>query len=314
MRWLFLFVFTLNLAYIAWELTQPAADGYADVPALKNVQPIVLLSELQPQQPDLANTEVDVVAEAHVEIEPTEDESVTAATETKSVGGMADQQAAAKGVASAEVAVEERVLPVQPEKVSDVEQETDSRADSPEQAEAVVAGAEKAAPVDVAQAKPEQKASCYTVGPFRELDKLRGLTREIKSYVVKADFRGREEKEQAIYWVYLKPEKSRKKAIETGKRLKAKKIKDFYVIREGEKENGISLGHFRNKSGAYGLAEKVKNLGFDVTVDPVFRTYTVYWLDYQLSYGVIIPESVFEKYTKTSKKEKISRLSRDCDD
>ena len=121
------------------------------------------------------------------------------------------------------------------------------------------------------------------------------MTREIKSYVVKADFRGREEKEQTLYWVFIKPEKTRNKAIETGKRLKAKKIKDFYVIRDGDKENGLSLGHFRNKDGAYGLAKKVQKLGFDVVVEPVFRTYTVYWLDYQLSSGVTIPESTVRK-------------------
>lgn len=231
MRWLFLFVFTLNLAYIAWELARPATDGYIDVPALKNVQPIVLLSELK-QQSDLADAEAEVVEESRVEIQPTEDETVITATASKIVGGLADQQAAADR-AAAEVVVEEKTLPVQPEEVSGVEQGADKQADS--QKQVVVASPEKAEPVEVVPAKPAQIASCYTVGPFRELDKLRGLTREIKSYVVKADFRGREEKEQTLYWVYIKPEKSRKQAIETGKRLKAKKVKDFYVIREGEK-------------------------------------------------------------------------------
>ena len=141
---------------------------------------------------------------------------------------------------------------------------------------------------------------------------MRGLTREIKTYVVNADFRGREEKELALYWVYLKPEKNRKQAIKTGKRLKAKKIKDFYVIRDGEKINGLSLGHFRSKKGAYRLARKVKKLGFDVVVEPVFRSYTIYWLDYQLVDGAAIPEPVLEKYTRSGKKEKITRLSRDC--
>ncbi|MBT8119565.1 MAG: SPOR domain-containing protein [Gammaproteobacteria bacterium] len=168
------------------------------------------------------------------------------------------------------------------------------------------------AKTDSKQGNAAQTASCFTLGPFRDLDNLRGLTREIKSYVVEADFRGREEKEQTLYWVYVKPEKSRKKAIETGNRLKAKKIKDFYVIRDGEKVNGLSLGHFRNRSGAYGLAQKVQKLGFDVLVEPVFRSYTVYWLDYQLASGVSIPESIFDKYIKTSKKDKISRLARDC--
>ena len=154
--------------------------------------------------------------------------------------------------------------------------------------------------------------SCFTLGPFRDLDKLRDLTRDIKPYVVTTDFRGREERQQYLYWVYIQTEANHKKAVAAGKRLKAKKIKDFYVIREGEKIHGVSLGRFKNKNSAYKLAKKVKKLGFDVIVEPVFKTYTVYWLDYQLADGVIIPETLLEQYIQSTKKGKISRLSRSC--
>jgi hypothetical protein len=56
----------------------------------------------------------------------------------------------------------------------------------------------------------------------------------------------------------------------------------------------------------------VQKLGFDVTVEPLFKTYTVYWLDYQLIDGVTIPESTFDEYIETDEKTKVSRLSRDC--
>ena len=112
--------------------------------------------------------------------------------------------------------------------------------------------------------------------------------------------------------MYVQPEVNHKKAVETGNRLKQKKIKDFYVILEGEKIHGVSLGHFRNKEGAYGLAKKVRRLGFDVQVEPVFKTYTVYWLDYQLASGVSIPKSILDQYIQSEKKDKISRLRRDC--
>jgi hypothetical protein len=180
------------------------------------------------------------------------------------------------------------------------------------QVDQVAAVAKKTVPVAASTDKTPGSTGCYTLGPFRDLDKLRSLTREIKSYVVEADFRGREEKEPTLYWVYVNPEKNRKKAIETGNRLKAKKIKDFYVIRDGEKENGLSLGHFRNKDGAYRLAKKVRNLGFDVSVETVLKTYTIYWLDYQLSSGATIPEQVFDKYMSTADKDKITRIVRDC--
>jgi hypothetical protein len=78
--------------------------------------------------------------------------------------------------------------------------------------------------------------------------------------------------------------------------------------------NGISLGHFRNKAGAYNLAKKVTKLGFDVNVEPIFKTYTIYWLDYQLAEGVTIPEKIFASYTANTNKDKVSRLKRECDD
>ena len=261
MRWLFLIVLFLNLAYMAWQTTRPVTQSYEDVQPLKNVRPIVLLSELK-QQPSPQIAEVTEATEA---IEAT---SVNISEQIKQSALTLDK--------------DDIVAEIKPLKTPDELQE-----------------------------KPLQE-SCFTLGPFQDLDKLRDLTRDIKPYVVTTDFRGREERQQYLYWVYIKPETNRKKALEAGKRLKAKKIKDFYVIRKGEKIHGVSLGRFRNKNGAYELAKKVKKLGFDVVVEPVFKTYTVYWLDYQLADGVSIPETLLEQYTQSTKKGKISRLSRSC--
>ena len=292
MRWLFLFIFSLNLVYVGWEMSQITSENYADVPALKNVQTIVLLSELK-QQTDLAKTDQE---ESEADIVIVDNTSAENASNNKADSELVSSEQVA--VAAQEIAAEktEITTEVMPEVI---EQPT-------------VASAEQVVPAEIPSVKTTKSASCFTLGPFRDLDELRALTREIKFYVEATDFRGNEEREQALYWVYIQPEKSRARAIEAGKRLKAKKIKDFYVIRDGEKINGLSLGHFRNKKGADGLAKKVRRLGFEVIVEPVFKTYTVYWLDYQLAEGVVIPEKIFDAYFKTAKKEKISRLSRDC--
>lgn len=288
MRWLFLFVLSLNLAYIGWNLGDSSTGSYEHVPALKNVQTIMLISELDQQETKVAESNLKENIEAATSVDLT-----------------------------AEVVQTSNVVS---EKIAEVQTKQESIAESVN----VKTPAKKIIPKQLAVAKAEikpvqneplesvQDARCFTLGPFRDLGKLRSLIREIKTYVEAADFRGREEKEQTLYWVYLKPEKNQAKAIATGKRLKAKKIKDFYVIREGDKINGLSLGHFRNKNGAYGLAKKVRGLGFNVIVEPVFRTYTIYWLDYQLAAGVKIPDSIFDKQMKSAGKDKISRLSRDC--
>ena len=64
--------------------------------------------------------------------------------------------------------------------------------------------------------------------------------------------------------------------------------------------------------GGRDLETVKEGLGFDVQVEPVFKTFTIYWLDYQLADGVSIPESIFDKYTKNTKKDKVSRLQREC--
>lgn len=286
MRWLFLIVLSLNLAYIAWQTLKPDENLYAYVAPLKNVRPVVLLRELPPQQ-------VQVIDSA------------------------SQQQEAVEKVNADSLAVAENKT-IEPEKVEPVSEVVAEEMPAAEIKPVVADIAGKLA-LDAVKAgslassmRPIAESMCYTLGPFRNLDELRGFTREIKSYVVEADFRGKEEKEQSLFWVYIQPETSKKKAVETGKRLKEKKIKDFYLIREGEKIHGISLGRFRNKSGAYGLAKKVQKLGFDVQVEPVFKTYTVYWLDYQLASGVSIPESIFDKQIKVGQKDKVSLLSRDC--
>ncbi len=307
MRWLFLFVLALNLVYIGLEMNGSSSGNSPVVPTLKNVQPIVLLSELKQPQPDLAKTEQedDDLEVAAADSAPVETSSAglpgSALSDVKQIDAgqaVAKLQEVAEKNPETDEADIVSALAVQPD-VENAATET-----------AMSAGREEH--VDIAQTESPQSTSCFTLGPFRDLSKLRSLTREIKSYVLEADFRGREEKEPTLYWVFVKPEKNRTQAIRTGKRLKAKKIRDFYVIRNGEKINGLSLGHFRNKKSAYGLAKKVRNLDFDVIVEPVFRTYTIYWLDYQLAGGVNIPESILEKYTRSSKKQKISRLSRDC--
>jgi hypothetical protein len=308
MRWLFLFVLSLNLAYIGLEMSRSSAAGYTDVPALKNVQKIVLLSELKQSSNPAPVEQAGVGGE-------TADELVE-----NSPIKQGDRKAVQMEIESVHAGASVSATPVaKPPAVKSAARLTETASAPVVQqpsTEKLVVKAPAGAGQDVSgkspQLTPAQSMSCFTLGPFRDLTRLRGLTREIKSYVTKADFRGREEKEQPLYWVYVKPEKNRAQAIKTGKRLKAGKIKDFYVIRDGEKINGLSLGYFRNKTSAYGLAKKVKRFGFDVIVEPVFKTYTIYWLDYQLAGGVIIPDSILEKYTRPTKKQRVSRLPRDC--
>ncbi|MDH5388815.1 MAG: hypothetical protein OEY06_10245 [Gammaproteobacteria bacterium] len=152
------------------------------------------------------------------------------------------------------------------------------------------------------------KRQCFTLGPFRDLEKLRAVTRGIKKYVVDASFRSHDEKEQAMFWVYLKPAGDYDKAKVLADRLKSKNVKDYFIVKKEPKLNAISLGHFREKNRAYDHAASMAKLGFKPEVEALFKDYTIYWLDYEVALGEIIPEITFEKYLSG----KINRLVRDC--
>ena len=201
MRWLFLFVLSLNLAYVGLEMSESSTVTEVNVLALKNVKTIVLLSELKRQQSDAAEDgqQEEVVLADYVSAESSPAEQV--------VGG--DEANAPMPVVS------QPVVESKPEVIAEPAEQSNTARNIAE----TVASAESVASIPKPSVEARPSTSCFTMGPFRKLTELRGLTREIKPYVIKTDFRAREEKERTLYWVYLKPEKNRHQAIETGKRL-----------------------------------------------------------------------------------------------
>lgn len=166
-----------------------------------------------------------------------------------------------------------------------------------------------APPTEPEPTSAEPVSACYTLGPFREIEDLRKLIRDIRDFVAEASFRSREESEQSMYWVYLPAQKDRETANALAAELKLRKIRDYYVVNSGEQVNAVSLGHFREKSGALSVLQKVKQAGFSPVMEPVFKTYTIYWLDYRVQTDRVIPRSVLD----LSAMPGVSRLARSCE-
>lgn len=285
MRWLFLLLLVLNIGYLAWELERerPKAVHTTALPA--GVERIVLLHELEPgkaekediAQPDTAPD----TQQAHVK--PSEDDSTQL------------QQADAGQV---------RAMPTQAAVAADVSADIETMAENQ-------GPAQPEAPADRPEVSSEERPAvdlCYTLGPFSEMQTLRLVTREIKDYVVEASFRSREEQEQSMFRVFLKPVGSKQEAKALIKELVSNNIRDYFIITDGPNKNGISLGYFSSKRRAYSHADRVRKLGFDVIVEPVFRTYTIYWLDYRIKSGNKIPQQIFDDHLENS----AQRLSRTC--
>jgi hypothetical protein len=285
MRWLFLVLLVLNAGYVAWELERERPRHVRTTTLPTGVERIVLLHELESATIEKENIVKSATTPGtqQARIEPSKDDP-------------AQPQQAGTG--------QPRTSPTQEAVVADVSTDIETVAEAQ-------GSAQTGTPADRPEVMPEAKSAvdlCYTLGPFSEMQTLRLVTREIKDYVVEASFRSREEQEQTMFRVFLKPVGSKQQARDLIKELVSNDIRDYFIITDGANKNGISLGYFSNKGRAYGHADRVRKLGFDVIVEPVFRTYTIYWLDYRIKSGNEIPQQIFDDHLENS----AQRLRRTC--
>jgi hypothetical protein len=149
---------------------------------------------------------------------------------------------------------------------------------------------------------------CYTLGPFRDEEKVEQTKSAIAEHVDDLTIRKREQSEQHRFWVYVAPQKNREMAVNLSKQLAKKKIKDYYIIRSGEKNNGISLGHFKEKKHADRRVKKLSKLGFDVRMEVIYQNFLVYWLDYSAHAESREGDDVLHGLVE----EGVARIDRDC--
>jgi len=283
MRWLFLLLLVLNVGYVAWELKREHPLHVRATSLPRGVERIVLLRELEsaPAEKEDTATMASTISAQETAAEPAAGDS----TQLQQAGASQTHPGATQ------VAV-----------LGDVGVDIEAKAVAEEQDAAPAIG-----PETTSKGSPAVDL-CYTLGPFSEMKTLRLVTREIKDYVVEASFRSREEQEQAMFRVFLRPVGSKHEANALIKELVSKNIRDYFIINDGPNKNGISLGYFSEKGRAYSYADRVRKLGFGVVAEPVFRTYTIYWLDYRIKTGHEIPQQIFDDNLENSSQ----RLSRAC--
>lgn len=280
MRWFFLILLAVNILYVTWELKRerPVVSVTPTLPA--HVDRLVLLSELEPETAPQTSL-VQAIAE---DVEQEQEALATAVVETQSQTETGESESG--GVASTDDAdlAEAHTTAAEPQAKTPADKPADLPVDEP------------------------ASDLCFTLGPFREMKTLRVVTREIKDYVVEASFRSRDEQEQSMFRVYLKPVGGKREAKALIKQLVSKNIRDYFIITDGPNKNGISLGYFSDKSRAQRHAERVRKSGFDAVLEPVFRSYTIYWLDYRIKAGNRIPQTIFDQHLNST----TQRFSRSC--
>ena len=279
MRWFFLILLVVNIVYVTWELNRERPEANVAPVLPPNVDRLVLLSELESEAPPLTSTLQATVDDVEAALEA----PLAAVEEVQSIQTGEPDISDIATLGEADV-TETETLAAEPPAEATVEEPADPPADEP------------------------VSDLCYTLGPFREMKTLRTVTREIKDFVIEASFRSREEQEQSMFRVYLKPVGGKREAKALIKQLVSKNIRDYFIITDGPNKNGISLGYFSEKSRAQRHAARVRKSGFDAVVEPVFRSYTIYWLDYRIKAGNEVPQTIFDQHLNST----TQRLGRSC--
>ncbi|HHC72893.1 MAG TPA: hypothetical protein ENK54_08335, partial [Thiotrichales bacterium] len=106
---------------------------------------------------------------------------------------------------------------------------------------------------------------CLEVGPLARAEGERLLS-DLAGRGV--EFRTREvEIEEPRYWVFVPPASDLKAAFALSERLREAGLRDLQVIPGGPKRNAISLGLYRNAAIARERRERIRALGFDVSLE-----------------------------------------------
>ncbi len=159
-----------------------------------------------------------------------------------------------------------------------------------------------------AELKSADSKACYTLGPFKDESIMLQLRESIAEYVTNISVRKRQQSEKHRYWVHMPALADRKQAKLMAKKLRQKKVNDFYIVLSGEAKNGISLGHFRLPQHANRRVKRLTGLGFRAEINIIYRDYDIYWLDYQVDTVDGVADFSVEEYVSDG----ISQLIRDC--
>lgn len=160
----------------------------------------------------------------------------------------------------------------------------------------------------VAKSDTDASPSCYTLGPFKTVDDANAARDQLKTAGVASKRRMSKDNSRKAFWVLLPPANSRAQARENVNELKAKGIKDYFLVVTGEQSNAVSLGVFSQSDTAKRRIEEIKALGFNPSIQNVDLPLREYWLDWPVEESV--PPDVMTRINKQY--DGIGQTTRTC--
>lgn len=165
-----------------------------------------------------------------------------------------------------------------------------------DEAESATDAAASAVPAELPQepvallAPAAPRPVCYRVGVFSDAgnaeaaaDRLtRSTLANSSENAVSAAVIPDEQRERSAVWIYLPPAESRSEAVGTMREMRAKGVKDLYVVNEGENKNAVSLGVYGHIPSLQRRVAALRELGYDPQTIERYRTIKVHWLEIRL--------------------------------
>lgn len=110
--------------------------------------------------------------------------------------------------------------------------------------------------------------ACYELGPFPEDEGHEEIDAFLASLAIGADARSEEVEVISNYWVFVPALASADEANKLLAEIRGAGVQDSYVIEAGAHKNSVSLGLFREVDAARAREKQLRELGFDVQMQP----------------------------------------------
>lgn len=126
-----------------------------------------------------------------------------------------------------------------------------------------------------------QAQYCERIGEFESEEDANSLRARLAKYSTQVEVKAVEQLQLRGYWVYLPQTGDREEALARARQLSAANVRDYYVVTEGENQNTISLGMFRDLENAEKRIAQVAKLGFSARRAERGDRVQRFWVEYR---------------------------------
>lgn len=123
---------------------------------------------------------------------------------------------------------------------------------------------------------------CVLVGSWQQQADAQGKVDDLVSQGAQVVVRRIVANEPGLSWVYLPAYDSEAEALSALRALQRMGV-DSFITRDGDRDNAISLGYFKNRDSARGVQQRLEREGYKASIRQMDREVTEFWLQFDES-------------------------------